>query len=70
MNLVYNSMAEKREREGRDSLEDEDDRYDPLLDDIDLYTMMEEESSGIGEARASRPQDEGGCGNPGEASNP
>ena len=35
VNLVYNSMAENCEREGKDSLEDEDDWYDPLLDDID-----------------------------------
>ena len=43
-------MAENREREGKDSLQDEDDWYDPLLDDIYLETIMEEKNCCIGVA--------------------
>ena len=37
------SMAVNQEREGWDVLEDEDGMYDPLLDDLDLETLMEDE---------------------------
>ena len=41
-------MAVNQEREGKDVLEDGDDIYDPLLDDLDLETLMEDEDCGIG----------------------
>ena len=41
-------MAVNQEREGKDVLEDGDDIYDPLLDDLDLDTLMEDEDCGIG----------------------
>ena len=45
-------MAKNHEREGKDILEDGNDTcmYDPLLDDLDLETLMEDEDCGIGGA--------------------
>ena len=41
-------MAVNQERVGRDVLEDEEGTYDPLLDDLDLETLMEDVGCGAG----------------------
>ena len=48
-------MAGNHEREGKDVLEDGDNMYNPLLDDLDLETLMEDEDCHIGGAEEVPP---------------
>ena len=48
-------MAENEEREVQDVLEENDEYYDQLLDDIDMATLMEDVDSESGSQNGLRP---------------